>query len=870
MQGNQDNLTFNENNLLVYLMDYDYIQEKYGVDKNSDEYVICALHESHKQGADVVKRDYSSVYDNIHLVYGDEKKAHIMMAIYKIVKEEIINKFLNIPGLERIYDEHFFEFEWDMHSRLDFDNHNISFYRDHFIHQVRNLYEMNEFYKNESFYNQFKKEFCYGDSKIASYVHDGIKRIKSEKSGSMEPGMCCDDADNLYIDYIIKASTAMCALFHDIGYPIIHFSKLKQRISVFMPSMYMFFGGEGNNFENIYALLCNSLLFRIVSKDELLEAVCGNENHGAVSAVAFLLTFYETGVINKISEDKRIAIEVAAVAIYNHTLKYEAIDGNVKQGYYSPIYKLNPLAYLLRLCDDIQEWERTYFEIQNIPDLLICEKCGMPVFRDKNQNKFMTIRYAYTCRCSHILHRNNDYARRKIVDIINCKEVRIKFSDAESAESVIWIDLDYDPALLLKMCLLAPTYSKYRIMDLNKFKKLLINQRFGNYKAAVARYRLTPNPFILKAAILGDITGVCQKVGSRLTNGLRNERDLEIVKLSRYFYHKPYWSAAQFLLDNNEKLTRKIKIEQSETNKEDPVEALKDDLRSLADFAVVIDDIVKASRLLFNGWASNIECQTKELIEQLKVRKECVIKIKSGTNPGAYDIYRKECEDITNQIRGRGEEINEICRKTADDLFNECRKLCEDADISDIIDNMYSDAPKELSEGRKKSIMFYLLLHIVSEFFAYINSNYYEAWKYQCIVKDRSKGKMTAASAIVAKQLKENFLELAENIVGSEASVYGIKTFIDDAIDQYIKLFEYDDEKTDRLGTTEYNNQFKTEDIVYIDAEKYAYRDSPINIKRVNSLDYYSDLDLFVKLSEYTKSVYKIIDHYDLTYISVK
>ena len=46
MKNYNQKLVFNENELLKYLIDYDYISEKYGIDKNDDHYVECALHES--------------------------------------------------------------------------------------------------------------------------------------------------------------------------------------------------------------------------------------------------------------------------------------------------------------------------------------------------------------------------------------------------------------------------------------------------------------------------------------------------------------------------------------------------------------------------------------------------------------------------------------------------------------------------------------------------------------------------------------------------------------------------------------------------------------------------------------------------------
>lgn len=517
---------FNNENMLEFLRSFDYVIEKYGRIKGNSLYLDILDYEDRMRTTDVTKHDYSALYKNIKLVYGDDEKANTMMYIYKEVKEKIVNGFLNIPGLERLYDEHFFEFEWDMHSRLDFDNHNISFYRDHFIHQVRNFYEMYSLYEDSFFAENFRDEFVNGNNKVSTYVKNGV-RIVVDKLKREHPVSDKDDMfirvwtelgkekgydsflRELIIDYIIKAAMAMSALFHDIGYPIAHFMKLQNRISVFMPPLHMFIGNNGNGFEQIYSLLSNSLLFRMVSKKELMEQVCSGENHGAISAAAFLLTFYENGTINTISLEKRLAIEVAAVAIYDHTIKFKCIEPEYNE-YYRPIYRLNPLSYHLRICDDMQEWERAYFEINNVPDVTFCDKCMTPLLRYKMKGEELKklpagskMRYKYYCRCEKTMgERQVDFARRKIVDVINCKEVKVRFGENRK---YILVDFDYDPFLLLKMCLIAPAFSKYRIKELNNLKELLSQQRYGGYSKTIVNFCVTPNPFILKANIIGSV-----------------------------------------------------------------------------------------------------------------------------------------------------------------------------------------------------------------------------------------------------------------------------------------------------------------------------------------------------------------------------
>lgn len=768
MEKKMADTLFNNHEFLKYLVDYDYICQKYKIDKNDPKYVDCSIHESLYQSADVVKRDYASIYENIQLVYGDSKTADKMIMVYKIIKEEVVNKFLNIPGLERLYDEHFFEFEWDMHSRLDFDSHNISFYRDHFVHQVRNFFEMNRLLEDKYFYENFKEEFLNGNNKISSFVKQGVKRLLyNTNTGSYCPkylnSLKPDVRADYLVSYIIKASVALSSLFHDIGYPILHYKKLHKRISVFMPSMYMFLNNGGNDFEHIYALLCNSLLFRIVSKDELYTMTCDKDNHGTISAIAFLLTFYENGIIDKIGEDKRIAIEIAAVAIYNHTLKYVSIDNSEADNYYTPVYKLNPLSYLLRICDDIQEWERTYFEIQDIPDIMLCPKCGTPAIRSHEKTDVGKSFFSYTCHCKKTeCIRYNDFTRRKIIDIINCKEVCISFQN-NPIESFMHIHIDYNPALLLKMCIMAPRYSKYRIKEGNKIKKLLKNQRFGGYNSTIVSFFLTSNPFMLKSLIIGELAALDKKDFTDHFDKANVNAFYNIVSI----------------------LTEHFK-----------------------DFETLL-------YISFNG------------------------------------LYFATILNETNDNVLPDADINNSIDFWFDDWLDDFMPLIHEKH-EDLIENILSIYPgrkKNLSLTSKnvKSMIFYYLLYIVGSFFSKtVNKELYN--------KNQEYKKTKAVLNLLVRHFQAKLCKIADillpNIPKDE-----IYTFINDAIEQYSKLFDIKNIDAEMLCCDEYYNQFDTKPIVYNSVESYTYMNHPINKSLI--LDYYSDLDLYIKFDEYTQFVKK-------------
>lgn len=786
-------VAFNKKNFLEFILNFDYICKKYELNSDSDFYTLFSNHERMQQSVAISTRDYSSIYDNIKLIYGDGEDTHFNLYIYRLVKEKIINQFLNMPGLERMFDEHFFEFEWDMHSRLDFDKHNISFYRDHFIHQARNLYELFSFFDNKEFFESFRNDILNGNGRISLYakqsvykaVNNAINNIipyfELRKKGNEEIMTCrnllkeyyhslhslngdqCDNRSyyeflkDFYLNYIIKAAAALSALFHDIGYPILHYKKLKERISKFMPSMYMFFGEQNNGFEQIYALLCNSLLFRILTKEELFEAVCNGSNHGAVSAVAFLLAFYENGIICDLPIEKRTAVEIAAVVIYDHTLKYATIDKE-DTTYYRPVYSVNPLSFLFRIYDDIQEWDRKYFEINDTPELIVCEKCGMPLAREKeNKHNNRCSRIIYKClSCKGRYMRPDELVRRKIIEINNCRKVTLSFSENKSREKYIKIAIQYEYWLLLEMCWMSPTFAKHRIKELNKLRKILKHQRIGNCNFALIDFNISPNPFVLKAAILGEMMNSHKKsVDNRIFVPVRE-------------------------------LVDKLRDEIKQVFHAQDIDGLKSDTG-------VVDDTCKDA--VFNAFSQ-------------------------------FD------DNITKILEGKDEYIAKMIRRVMSKNTSHKRlnRNC-------IINNL----------------KFYLLLYAVSCEFPGLNrSQEYDFWHKKLKDKD---GKETDKKVIdiLTETLDERLNEFVINL-GIKNNRY-ISEFISDALAQYSKLFCMMDDSVDEnqhtVNCDEYYEGYYTEERIYNLVEKYS---DIRQYERIEGLDFYSDIGFFYEMADYIKA----------------
>lgn len=523
----EPNPIFDDNNLNKFLNEFDAIRLKYGIDNDDDMYDDILDYEKAFIPTDYTKKDTVSFLENTSLVYGgNEVESNKFLWRYKNASDKLLKGYIGIWGLSRLFDERYIEFEWDMHSRMDFREHSPSYYRDHFIHQLRDCFMCYTFLRNEKIYSQvFKVLHNRTKSKVSRYFYDCIEQLKqksrdkrchyllllkiyrsSKAKGNKE---FKDFLDEYFSKYIIFASIFIASLFHDIGYPIVHYFRYQKRLLKFAPSIYMLINGDKSSNEKIAALLSQTLLFQVVGKEEILY--CGDENHGAFSAIALLLHFYETGLIYSLSIEQKAAVELAALAIYNHTNKYQYIIGDEKRdkcNYYRAQFDLNPISFLLRLCDDSQEWERTYFEISNTQTLRYCSQCHTPLLRVKGsvnndeKDDIGSNCEKYICNCSNNLnsfrYKNTEFERRVIYNVTPSKCLRVYYSDRD----YIVLDFDYDYFKLLRMCSISTTYAKLRTKELNYIKKLVDAQNIGYKNGIAVNFFMSCNPIFIKSFII--------------------------------------------------------------------------------------------------------------------------------------------------------------------------------------------------------------------------------------------------------------------------------------------------------------------------------------------------------------------------------
>lgn len=517
----------NQKEMLTYYRQFDPIEKKYrryfdsSPDNMYDElYNRFCKYETDRQFSDLTKKEFGDIYANLKLVYAAEDLIEEIVEIYYLIYDRVINQYLCIDGMERLFSENYINFEWEMHLGIDYAEHSMKFYRDHFIHQVRDAYSMDMLLEHgyaEKIMDILGDE---GSSKIAGYVckHVNLQLERKDDVLPPDPEPKKDEENkqnkkNFYLENIIYMSSYMSALFHDIGYPEVANMQSGRNILAYIANVYNF--GSGHvDFDRIITVLQNSLLFRIVSPKEIRTRIEKEKiDHGAVSALMFLLHFYENGAIYRLEPYKKCAIELAGLAIYNHTNTYSDIlqDNDAKTALYTRCaFVLNPISYLLRVCDDMQEWERIYFEISSHANIIFCNKCHTPIVRRKwKETEENDYDVYYLCNCNQRndkqsiestgvfgpIFRRGIFPYRRLYNVTVCTD--IEFIIRKNRHIFV---LNYDLERLLNVAYINPSYAKYRIKELNQLKKMFIRQDIQ--ELTFIKYFISANILFIKAYIV--------------------------------------------------------------------------------------------------------------------------------------------------------------------------------------------------------------------------------------------------------------------------------------------------------------------------------------------------------------------------------
>lgn len=904
----KDSLSFSTKNMLTYLADFNYIEKKYQINNPS---LIEALkeYEKNQQYGKLQKLPPAYVGETIDRVYGFCAKQRMDSAkIFNRTFSIIINEFLNIKGLELLFDEHYYDFEWDMHLEYDTKTGKPLYYRDHMEHQIRNMYMMLTLLDDYGFIYEFKRLLTNrSTSKVSDYVYtrhkeftetqhpsDKLEKILIQCAKSyyikvfedylnshhfkklpkpINPdafiesvivftdiwGMNIPKADfhesiikdfdiitlnsntteelinkfknwlektdtntliksyfqDYSLGYIIRSAAIISALFHDLSYPLCFFLNIKNRIGEYLPSMNAFIHNIEADIDRIVSILNSSLLFVLVSEDEIRKKLAKNQkkyDHGVFSAISLLLYFYESGRIHQLSIDKQIAIELAALAIYNHNFDYNIVEESATE-YYRPIFTQNPISYLLKICDEMQEWDRRYFELSKDDEHIFCPDCNSPIIKYR-QYVNDEITESMICKCSKdkkkFYEKSIFFPCRNMYTVTTCRSI-----DIISKSNSLIFKLNYNLLDLLHMTQISCTYAAYRAKQLNKLKVLMGNQKYSDEDSKIKiknlylDYTMTCNPLYLKAKIL---------LTSILNYGIpKKHESLHYIDFEKTV---------------NQNLIRAVNKFSSNLNYNLP-------------FSVLIDIDTKNWRNVWNIISKlTLKFFRKDALGKFRMSHNNILYLLNSQNVLSYisSVQMELKELLSSYISDAkiSEEIfssfewKDLCNKIENSIHKKCYRITTDYIRKILREYIGKDTAEILST--KKLFFYFKLASCIFE--SYINSNVFPEDSIDFIKQIKKSVEMPYdINEIQFSEVVDGLLEDFHCIITNQVDVYG-----------------------EEIDLEKYTKQFQSEDKVYQLIDKYInpvnWYDSTAesyNNFSENNLDFHSDLYLFELMGQAIK-----------------
>lgn len=418
--------------------------------------------------------EINNIYSNLNLLYNSKKESTKHLNLIDNIITIFNAYFNNYEGIDKLIATNYSNIEFEMYFEHDFEKSESKHYREHFIHQFRNAFLGIKLLREFKFDEKIIK--CFND-KRHFYSCEAHKALNKEDKAIEQKA---------YYTIIYKSFILAC-VFHDMGYPLEYFVRKHDEIVNYLPFYKIISANTKTPFNELKAILSNSLLFKTINNNEI-KSKYDNNDHGAFSALAFLMFFYSSGSIHSMTPVDNYIINLAALAMYEHTNNYGEESSN------RLIFYQNPISYLLRLCDDIQEWNRLSFSIDNKHNFLICE-CGglINIDEDKKGNK-----YICNGKCKRTFERTTILNYKKVNYLDYCEKIKIK----QNLEDSISIDIMYNNMALLEIVYNDFESLQYRHEQLKKMNKMFVDQKY--IPDITVTNNLTNNPVIITKNILAE------------------------------------------------------------------------------------------------------------------------------------------------------------------------------------------------------------------------------------------------------------------------------------------------------------------------------------------------------------------------------
>lgn len=404
----------------------------------------------------MTKEGISKIYKSLQVIYNKKDAVEEVCLIENIY--EILNGFVEIKGMEHLLINNYAAIENGIFLEHSAEG-TPKRIREHYKHQFRNAY----------LGLLLLKDFHFDDC-----IADCIMDKKNEYAYSILAALEEKPRENKrqLLKEIIYKSFLVSALFHDIGYPLAYYFRTADEIHQFAPFFKIVNPAVKTVFAEITALLNNSWLFQTVAHEEIRKKYEKND-HGCLSAISFLMNFYFSGSIYSLDARKQCIVEMAAVSIYKHTNHY---NRNHRM-----LFTQDPLSYFLRICDDLQEWQRFLVCIEEKHNYLQCAECGKIIRQSSKDSS------SYQCECGKQFQKITQMENKKMNYIDICSGMNLK-----GDKHKLHIYLQYGCYQLLELLLSDYEAVIYRDKGLNEVENML---QFQSYLPNIElHYFLSNNP----------------------------------------------------------------------------------------------------------------------------------------------------------------------------------------------------------------------------------------------------------------------------------------------------------------------------------------------------------------------------------------
>lgn len=470
---------------------------------------------------DLTNYDVYEMFGVKRLLYGRED-AKLQLGVLDSM-QKLLHEYVGIRGLEELLINNYGSIENAIFFEHDAKGEPVHI-REHAKHQMKNAYLGSRLLLECGYLEDAADNILAGESSLTAYLtyqaivavteSTDLAKSRVELTETLKKREVYDEVRRKLQEWVYKIFM-ISSMLHDIGYPLEFYLRAAGTLAEYPPYLHILSPAVKTDFAMIKSSLLESQLFRLTDHGEIKKKYDAN-NHGVLSAVSLLMYFYHNGKIYSMGGEERCLIEASAIAIYRHTDRF---DGKTRF-----VYRKDPISYLVRLCDDLQEWERFKVILNDKHNYLQCGTCGKLILSEGRK---------YRCECcGQEYYKVTQINNRKLNYICLCDELSV-----EKEENRLLITVHFD--LMKQFEILPDDYTAVlrHKGNLEKIRDMLRDQSMQPQLAI--DYFVSNNPDVLIGRML-ELAGIGMEDVLRWAGSFQeNKRKMNMIRFAEdYIAHR--------------------------------------------------------------------------------------------------------------------------------------------------------------------------------------------------------------------------------------------------------------------------------------------------------------------------------------------